>query len=107
MKASRLVVLFPVLAMASGARAGIPMSAHALGSVQATLEFCARVDPAQANTYAAFSNRMVEGASADDLNVARRSPEYRDAFETMREQLSKVEAREAAPSCRSLVGTTP
>ena len=96
-----------VIAFAQPVRAdGAPApSADALGTIEALLSYCSKIDAGSAAGYQQQLNLFVKGADEKVVTEVRESDEYRDAYQRTADLLSAVNADEARQTCsKSLVG---
>jgi hypothetical protein len=104
MKLHRIVCLSALLALPNLALAKLPPNS-ALGQVEGTLDFCAQIDPRSAAKYAEFKKALVQGEPEKDVAEARKSSEYKEAYDAISEALGKTSKDEAMKACTSLVET--
>ena len=81
------------------ALAKLPVPSGVLGKVEGGLDFCAQVDPQSANKYQEKKKAFVQGASAEEVNEARASKEYKDNYQSAADELSKQPKDQAKKSC--------
>jgi hypothetical protein len=93
-----------VLALAPLAIAKLSMTPQSLGQVEATLHFCNGVNPKADAKYKEWGKRLVADASAEELTKVRNSSEYKEAYDSITEQLSKVSQKAATEACTSFLG---
>ena len=80
-------------------------SADALGTIEALLSYCSKIDAGSAAGYQQQLNLFVKGADEKVVTEVRESDEYRDAYQRTADLLSDVNADEARQTCsKSLVG---
>jgi hypothetical protein len=87
-------ILFPQLALAissSNPPAG-NVQASSYGTVQATLDYCARIDPGSATRYQDEA-RLIVGAQFKSTN------EYKDGYSRAQDALGKVSEHEGKAAC--------
>ena len=104
MKILRTVFFSALLAVPNLAVAKLPPNS-ALGQVEGTLDFCAQADPQSAAKYVEFKKALVQGEPEKDVAEARKSSEYKDAYDAIGEALGKTPKDEAIKACTSLVET--
>jgi hypothetical protein len=81
--------------------AGNSVPPQALGQIEATGNFCARVDSPWADKYKQVGKALVAGMSEKELKEARESNDYKTAYETMTGTLEKIPQDHAVESCRA------
>jgi hypothetical protein len=92
------VVGFPQLA---GAKLTIPTPA--LGYIESTLDYCAKVDAGSAAKYKEREKALVAGATKEELEKARGTTEYKESFDSTTDHLSKTPTKEVAKSCAAFL----
>jgi hypothetical protein len=87
-------ILFPQLALAITSSNPPPgnVQASSYGTVQATLDYCARIDPASATRYQDEA-RLIVGAQFKTTN------EYKDGYSRAQDALGKVSAHDGKAAC--------
>ena len=75
------------------------MPPQALGQIQGRLKFCSDVNPKAEAKYKELGKMPVKEATEEDLKKVRASSEYREAYDSMTGQLSKVPEDKAVESC--------
>ena len=101
MKFSRtlgIAVLFAFPALILGASSVPPA---ALGQVEATINFCSKVDSSSAAQYKEWGKRLVANMTEKELKEARDSSEYKQNYDSITSQLEKVPADKAVQNCRA------
>lgn len=73
----------------------------ALGQVEATIAFCARVDSKWTGRYKELGKVVVAGMWGKQLDGARDSSDYKESYRAITSQLEKVPADTAVESCRA------
>jgi hydroxypyruvate isomerase len=99
MKIHRILCLSAVIWLPQLAQAELLFTNQALGMVQATLDFCARVDARDAATFHAQETNLVRDVSNQELAGARSNSEYKQAYDLISTALNKVERGDAAETC--------
>lgn len=88
-------ILLPGLALADDT---LP-DARSLATVEAILDYCAKVDPPAASKYQDQIKLMAQGANDDELAKVRKSDEYLQQHASMDEFLAKVDEHNAKKVC--------
>jgi hypothetical protein len=97
-----VLALSAALLLAQPARADEPApSGQVLGTIEALLNHCAKVDAASAARYQQRLKLMVQGADEKALAEVRTSDEYREAYQTTTDQLGDVTEEDARRTCSS------
>jgi hypothetical protein len=73
---------------------------QALGTVEAILSSCAHVDPEHASRYQDQVQTLTQGDSNESVVEARRSEEYKQAYDAAMESISAVAVSDAVKACR-------
>src|SRR5882757_11021592 len=90
MKLNRIVFALAVIAAAQLARADLPFSGQSLGNLQATMDFCARVQPDEAAKFQDQFKMFIKGFPEKELAVLVQSDEYKATYETIGTALDKL-----------------
>ena len=101
MKISGLGCLVAALAIATVAFAKLSAPSGILGKVEGVFDFCAQADPQSAEKYQEKKKESVKDATAEELAEARASQEYKDAYQSTTDELSKEPKDEVRKSCSS------
>ena len=86
----------PALSFAEDAAAPDP---RALGTAEAIVSYCAKIDPAAAAKYQQHIKLLVRDVSQEVLAKVRQSSEYQQAHDTVGESLGKLDERDAKRAC--------
>jgi len=78
-----------------------------LGTTEAILAYCGKVDPAGAEHFAEQGRQLAHGASAEALDKTRKSDEYREAHDAMIDTLGKIEVSTAVKVCAQYLPQVP
>lgn len=101
--ANAALVLLLAADWAQAAEGGAPrlfLDAHALGTQEAVLEYCAANDPEGAARIRSGWKRLVQGASKEALADVRASAEYRGAHDAEADFIGKSDPHNAHRLCR-------
>lgn len=74
-------------------------SPPALGMTEATLDFCARINPQSADQYWQHGKRLLQGVPEKTAAEIRKSEEYRQAYDSTAELIGKVSQQDAMQAC--------
>jgi hypothetical protein len=88
------VFVLPQLALAE-----LPVNHQSLGTVQAVVDFCVQMKPADAAKYQEQAGLLVSGLASEELSRVREADDYKEAYATTKEALSKVDTKDAAKDC--------
>jgi len=97
-----LVCVLPTLALAE---AEAP-DAHALGLTEAILNYCSNADPSSAGKYQEQAKRLAHGANDETLAKVRNSDDYRKAYDSVDDFVSKVDQRNAQRVCAESIAAS-
>ena len=104
MKPHRIVVLAGALGLAQFAQAEEPVpDPKALGTTEAILSYCAKVDPSGASKYQERVKLVAQGASEKALDEVRKTDEYQQARASVDDFLAKVDEHNAKKVCSEAV----
>ena len=103
MKASRIVLLCTAIVLPGLASASSAISPQSLGIVQAILDFCAKVDPKDSDSFEALGKKLT-GLSGHDLATLRGNPAYQDEFAGISDALAQSAPKDAARTCAAGAG---
>jgi len=99
MRAFCITLVAAILTLASLAVAKLDMPNGILGNVEGALDFCSQADAQSANKYQAKKKEFSQGATDEELAEARDSQDYKDAYQSSTEELSKQSKDEAKKTC--------
>jgi hypothetical protein len=88
-------VLLPLLAHADDST----FDGRVLGTTEAVLDYCAKIDPSAADRYRQQLKLMVRGASDEVLAKARSTDDYKQARAAAEDSLSKLDEKDAKQTC--------
>ena len=89
------------LAVSPPALAQTQLNGSALGHIEAVVSFCSEAAPQQAAKYAQRLKDATSNASAADIAKARKTKEYEEARDAVREELARMPKEKAGEACRS------
>ena len=95
----QLSVLLLTLAVSQLALGETEVNRQSLGTVQATVDFCAQIKPGDAARFQQQAGVLVSGLSEDDLAKLRNAVDYKEAYASVNVALSKVDPLDAALAC--------
>jgi len=72
---------------------------RALGTAEAIVSYCAKIDPSAAAKYQQHVKLIAKNASEEVLAKVRQSSEYQQARDTVDESVGKLDEREAKRAC--------
>jgi hypothetical protein len=74
-----------------------------LGRIEATLAFCATVDPESAAMYQQKAQAFTKGLSAEKLTALRATSDYKTAYDQTGEELAQVSKDTALAACTGAI----
>jgi hypothetical protein len=99
MKIHRILCLATAIVIPQVALAKLPFTNDAFGKVEGTLDFCAQVDPQAAPKYREQKKQIVRDVPEQEVAEARSTQEYKDGYEWVSTELSKVPKNKAVEAC--------
>ena len=99
MKIARYLSLGAILLIPNFAGAELPMTNDAFGKIEGLLDFCAKATPQNAEKFKESRKQLAKGASEYEVNEARKTPEYKEAYTFMTDELAKVPNAKAVEAC--------
>jgi len=91
-----------VLSLPGLASADLALSSAALGQVEGILSFCSQKNPKLASIKES-PTMFVGKATADELAQARKSDEYKSAYELIAAELAKLDEESGTKACAGFV----
>jgi hypothetical protein len=101
MKLYLVLGLVAILSIPQLVLAAPPVPPKALGSVEATIDFCSRVDSKSADKYKEWGKLLVRDMSEKELAEARGSSEYKETYDALSAELEKLPKEKAVDACRA------
>lgn len=98
-------ILLAAIALPQIAMAESFFTYQSLGAVQSTVDFCAQTHPQNAAKYQEQARIMLQEIAAEDLDKARSSVEYKEAYDQASSILGKVTQIEVDEACDGLLET--
>lgn len=99
MKMFWALFLGAILVVPSLAMAELPFSKQGLGQVEATIDYCSKVNAQEAQKFKDYGKRLVKGFPSAEVEALRKSEEYQKTYKSMTEELGKVPKDEAVKAC--------
>jgi hypothetical protein len=103
MKLHRILCLGAAIVIPQLALAKLPLSNDAFGRIEGTLDFCAQTDPQAAPKYQERKRSLVRDVPEKEVAEARKTQEYKDAYQWVSAELAKVPKDKAAETCAASV----
>lgn len=99
MKIYRILFLGAAMALPQFAPAEPEVSNQTLGQVEGVVNFCSQADAKAAPRYKEKAKALIGDLSAEDLAKARKSEEYKTAYEWISGELRKSSKDESSKLC--------
>jgi hypothetical protein len=105
MKIYRIVILSLAVGFVFPQFAGakISITPQTLGFVEATLNFCGKVDPDSTAKYKEREKSFVGDATQAELVKARGTSEYTESYDSTSSNLEKTKKDEAVKACKAFL----
>jgi hypothetical protein len=106
MKREFILSLGVAIGLGQSALAGEPAAPNpqSLGMVEALLSKCAAIDPAHADRYHEGARAVTQGAGMESVEKARKTDEYKRAYNSASESLDALAPADAVKTCRDSLG---
>ena len=95
-----------LLVLPAGATEPVP-SGQALGTAEALLSFCSKVDSAAAGQYQERLKMVVQDAGEQALAEIRKSNQYQQAYDAMTARVGQADQDNARRACRAFLAPNP
>jgi hypothetical protein len=105
MKINRILFVCLAIAIPQLTMAKLPFSIDEFGKVERTLSFCSDLKPESAAKYQEIVKRYVGKATAKELAEARKTPEYKAAYESSGELLTNMQKEQVMEACSAFLKT--
>jgi len=99
MKIHRILCLGAAFVIPQLALAKLPFSNEVFGRIEGTFDFCAQANPKAAQKYQEGKKQFVRDVPEQEVAEARKTQEYKDAYEWVSGELAKVPKDKAAETC--------
>jgi hypothetical protein len=99
MKVNRILCLAAALVLPQLALAELPFPNDAFGKTEGILDFCTQVDPQDAPKYQEQKKALVRDVPKKEVEEARQTQEYREAYHSTSDELAKVPKDKAVKAC--------
>lgn len=101
MKIHRILCLGAAFVIPQLALAKLPFSNDAFGKIEGTLDFCAQANPQAAQKYQEGKKQMVRDVPEKEVAEARKTQEYKNAYQWVSAELGKVPKDKAVEACNA------
>jgi hypothetical protein len=105
MKINRILLVCVAIAIPALAMAKLPFANDEFGKVERTLSFCSEIKPESAAKYQEMAKRYVGDAPEKELAEARKTPEYKEAYETNGALLADMPKERVIEACNAFLKT--
>jgi hypothetical protein len=99
MKTFKIILAATLTAIPSLAAVELPFSKQGFAQVEATLDFCAGLNPSTAQGFRDYDKNLTKGLSAKELEQARKSEEYQKTYKSITTELGKASKDQAVKAC--------
>jgi len=99
MKIHRILCLSAAILIPQLALAKLPLPNDAFGKIEGTLDFCAQIDPHSAAKYQEQKKILVRDVPGQEVEAARETTEYKDAYTWISDELGRLPKDKAARTC--------
>lgn len=103
MRIDRIVVLTAAILLSHFALAKLPITNDVFGKSEGTLDFCAQVNPQEAAKYQERKKSLVRGVPEKEVADARKTQEYKTAYEWITGELAKAPKDQALAACNAVL----
>jgi hypothetical protein len=103
MKIKRILSVCVAITTPHLAMANLPFANDEFGKVETTLSFCAKLNPESAAKYQEIGKRYVGNAPEKELAEARKTPEYKEAYESNGALLADMPKERVVEACNAFL----
>jgi hypothetical protein len=105
MKIHRLLFVWAAITIPQLAIAKLPFTNDTFGKLEGAVSFCSKVNPESAAKYQEVGKLFVRDVPEKELTEARKTAEYKDAYELSGAELRKMPKSRAIEACSALLET--
>jgi hypothetical protein len=105
MKNNRILFVFAAITIPQLTIAKLPFANDEFGKVKRTLSVCSKVKSESAAKYQEIAKRYVGNATVKELAEARKTPEYKAAYESSGELLTNMPKEQVNEACSTFLKT--
>jgi len=99
MKVHRILCLGAALVIPQLALAKLPFANDIFGRIEGTLDFCVGANPKAAQKYQEGKKQLVRDVPPQEVADARKTKEYKDAYQLVKDEAAKMPKDKAAETC--------
>ena len=103
MKINRILLVCAAITVPQLIMAKLPFANDEFGKVERTLSFCSKLKPESAAKYQEIAKRYVGNATAKELAEARKTPEYKEAYESSGALLTSMPKEQVNEACSAFL----
>jgi hypothetical protein len=103
MKINGVLLVCAAISMPQLAMAKLPFANAEFGKVERALSFCSELTPASAAKFQEIAKRYVGDAPENELAEARKTPEYREAYESNVSLLADMSKESVIEACNAFL----
>ena len=105
MKINRILLVCAAITIPQLTMAKLPFTNDEFAKVERTLSFCSNLKPESAAKYQEIAKRYVGNAPAKELAEARKTPEYKEAYESSGALLANLPKEQVNEACSAFLKT--
>ncbi len=83
--------------------AQLPIPNEALAKSESMLDFCVKANPKETDKYEKLRKEVVKDAADKDLEDARKTQEYKDAYQKQKEEFTKMPKDRTTEVCSVVI----
>jgi hypothetical protein len=99
MRIQRFLLLGAALVIPQLGGAQLPIPNQAFAKFEGVLDFCTKANPTDSGKYEKLKKELVKDASEKDVSEARKTQEYKDAYEQAKSEFTKMTKEKAIAAC--------
>ncbi|MGC2029233.1 MAG: hypothetical protein WA642_04395 [Steroidobacteraceae bacterium] len=103
MKIDGVLLVCAAFSIPQLAVANLPFANDEFGRVERTLSICSKVAPQSADKYHEIAKRYVGNAPEEELAEARKTPEYKEAYESSGALLADMPKERLIETCNGFL----
>jgi hypothetical protein len=103
MKIDGVLLVCAAFSIPQLAVAKLPFASDEFGRVERTLSICSELTPQSADKYHEIAKRYVGNAPEEELAEARKTPEYKEAYESSGALLADMPKEQLIETCNAFL----
>ena len=105
MRIDRILLVCSAICIPQFALADLPFAIDEFGKLETTLKVCSDLQPESRAKYQDIEKRYVGNVSEKDLAEARKTPEYKEAYDSNAEFLANLPKERVIEACNAFLKT--